>query len=74
MECNIPEVRLISEKGSIYQLNLTKKEGTFTFLKYKYITQIGRYFTITLNDKVTRLYTTVNFLVAENLMFLQKHL
>ena len=27
-----------------------------------------------MNDKVTRLYTTVNFLVEENTKFLEKHL
>ena len=36
------------------------------------MTQVGRYFAITLNDKVTRLYTTVNFLVDENSNFLEK--
>ena len=36
------------------------------------MTQIGRYFAITLNDKVTRLYTTVNFLVDENSHFLER--
>ena len=27
VECNIPKVRLLSQKGRIYQINLTKKEG-----------------------------------------------
>ena len=36
------------------------------------MTQIGRYFGVTLNDKVTRLYTTVNFLVDENSQFLER--
>ena len=74
VECNIPTVKLISKKGKIYQMNLSKKEGKFGFLKYKDISQIGRYFTITLNDKVTRLYTTVNFLVEKNISFLEKYL
>ena len=68
-------MHLISEKGRIYQINLEKKEGEpFSYLKYRDITQLGRYFGITLNDKVTRLYTTVNFLVEENTKFLEKHL
>ena len=63
VECNRPDLIVISEKGGIYQMNLTKKHGDFKFLKYRYVTQLGRYFGLTLNDKVTRLYTTVNFLV-----------
>jgi hypothetical protein len=63
VECHIPDLNLVSEKGKIYQINLTKLEGSFTFLKYRDISQLGRYFSLTLNDKVTRLYTTVNFLV-----------
>ena len=75
VECNIPKVHLISEKGRIYQINLSKKEGEpFKYLKYRDITQLGRYFSITLNDKTTRLYTTVNFLVEENKKFLENHL
>jgi len=51
-------------------MNLIKKFGNFKFLKYRFVTQLGRYFGLTLNDKVTRLYTTVNFLVEENTDFL----
>ena len=54
-----------------------KKGGLpFTYLKYREIAQLGRYFGLTLNNKVTRLYTTVNFLVLvpENIKFLVKHL
>ena len=43
-------------------------------MKYRDITQLGRYFSISLNEKTTRLYTTVNFLVEENTKFLEKHL
>lgn len=64
VECNIPQVQIVSEKGSIYQINLTRKEGApFVFLKYRDIDQIGRYFSVSLNNNVTRLYTTVGFLV-----------
>ena len=55
-------------------MNLTKKHGDFKFLKYRFATQLGRYFGLTLNDKVTRLYTTVNFLVEENTDFLETQL
>ena len=77
VECEIPEVLTVSEKGMLYQINLVKKGGLpFTYLKYREIAQLGRYFGLTLNNKVTRLYTTVNFLVLvpENIQFLMKHL
>ena len=65
---------MFSQKGCIYQINLQKKtEKPFRFLRYRDVTQIGRYFGITLNEKVTRLYTTVNFLVEENTKFMEKH-
>lgn len=65
-------MRLISEKGKIYQMNLGRKVGIFKHLKYTNIYQIGRYYALKLNNKVTRLYTTVNFLVEENLSFSKK--
>ena len=56
-------------------MNLKKKEGPpFFFMKYRSINQLGRYFSLTLNDKVTRLYTTVNFLLEDNTHLMEKHL
>ena len=54
---------------------LSKKEGSpFKYMRYQDINQLGRYFSLSLNDKVTRLYTTVNFLVEENINFLKTYL
>lgn len=56
-------------------MNLRKKEGPpFFFAKYQTSNQLGRYFGLTLNDSVTRLYTTVNFLLEDNTKFMEKHL
>ena len=56
-------------------MNLKKKEGPpFFFMRYQTINQLGRYFTLTLNDNVTRLYTTVNFLLEDNTNLLEKYL
>jgi hypothetical protein len=41
VECNVLEVNLISNKGNIHQINLTKKHGSFTFLKYREVSQLG---------------------------------
>ena len=52
-------------------MNLKKKQGApFKFAKYTDIAQLGRYYSISLNDTVTRLYTNVNFLVEENVSFM----
>jgi hypothetical protein len=56
-------------------MNLKKKEGPpFSYMKYRSINQLGRYFSLTLNDKVTRLYTTVNFLLEDNTNLMEKYL
>lgn len=34
--------------------------------------QLGRYYSLTLNDAVTRLYTSVNFLEKDNKIFMRK--
>lgn len=49
VECEAPTVRCISEKGRIYQINLQKKDGVFRFLRYTDVSQIGRYFSLSLN-------------------------
>ena len=36
--------------------------------------QLGRHFGLTVNDKVTRLYTLVNFLTFDNTNFLRRYL
>lgn len=72
MDCRSPELRRLSEKGNIYYTALRKKEGHFEYQGYRQLQQLGRYFSITLNKKVTRLYTTVNFLVDDNSEFLER--
>lgn len=51
---------------------LTKKEGNFEFNRYTDMAQLGRYYSLTLNDAVTRLYTSVNFLEKDNKIFMRK--
>lgn len=63
-DCKIPAVEVICEKGPIYMISLESGGGRpFVYRKYREVSQLGRYFSITLNNKVTRLYTQVNFLV-----------
>jgi hypothetical protein len=60
----------ISEKGSIYELQLKKKEGRFDFKGYSSLRQIGRFYALSANNRFTRLYTSVAFLDPRNLHFI----
>ena len=54
---------------------LSKTNGEpFKFNRYREIAQLGRFYSVTLNNKITRLYTTVAFLVDENINFLRKYI
>lgn len=39
-----------------------------------HVSQLGRYYSLTVNNKVTRLYSEVNFLADMNIKFLEKHM
>lgn len=53
-------------------MDLTSKQFNFKFNKYTDIRQLGRFYSLTLNKKVTRLYTMVNFLNIENIKFIKE--
>jgi hypothetical protein len=79
LETDITEVEIfnvepISEKCSIYELQLKKKEGRFAFNGYHSLRQIGRYYSLTADNKITRLYTSVAFLDPRNLHFMASEL
>ncbi len=40
---------------------------TFVFKGYTNLSQLGKYFALTIGDKVTRLYSVVNFLNKNNI-------
>jgi hypothetical protein len=66
-------ITTVSEKGQIYQVDLEATSGEdFEFLGYSDIRQLGRFYSLTLNKKITRLYTSVGFLDTRNLAFMQQ--
>ena len=74
VECKVVDLNEVIKGTNIYRLKLAKKKGgTFRFDRYRDISQLGRYFTVTLNNSTTRLYSTVNFILDENLAFLRKY-
>ena len=56
----------ISEKTQIYSIGIVQEYHPMRFLGYSDIRQLGQYYSLTINGKVTRLYTAVNFLNAAN--------
>lgn len=59
-------VRKISEKTQIYELGLASKDSSLVFTGYSSIKQLGQYYSLTIDDQLTRLYTAVNFLNHRN--------
>ena len=56
----------ISEKTQIYAIGLVQEMGHLYYLGYSDSRQLGQYYSLTLG-KITRLYTTVNFLNSGNI-------
>ena len=48
-------------------MKLKKKEGWLEYRGYTSVAQIGRYYALNADDKITRLYTSVAFLDPSNI-------
>jgi hypothetical protein len=71
----IGRLRPICEGSSVFEMRLVKEGGGgFGFQRYTNIAQLGRYYSLTVNDRTTRLYTGVNFLMEGNVHFIERHL
>lgn len=51
-------------------MGLLKEKGEFTFTGYSEVSQLGQYYSLTMNKKITRLYTVVNFITRQNITLL----
>ena len=72
-DVKVRKVTTVSETGQIYQVQLESAGmEPFEYLGYQDLHQLGRFFSLTLNKKVTRLYTSVGFLDAGNLDLMEK--
>lgn len=56
----------------IYASYLSPSSGNFKYKGYEDLSQIGKYFTLTIGDKKTRLYTMVNFLNQANISLMSR--
>ena len=72
-EVTLRNISTVSEKGQIHQVELESTSmQPFEYVGYQDVHQLGRFFSLTLNKKVTRLYTNVGFLSERNTEFMQK--
>lgn len=69
-EVKVESLSLISQSSRIYQFDLSCKEAV-KFEGYSHVSQLGRFYSLTVNDKFTRLYTFVNFLNRDNVILLK---
>lgn len=70
----LSSLKLLSKKSQIYELLLIGEKDKLKFVGYTDVCQLGQYYSLSLNDKVTRLYTSVHFLHSENRKFMEKYL
>ena len=57
----------LSQKTDIYSIGIIQESIPMRFLGYSDIRQLGQYYSLTINNKITRLYTAVNFLNETNI-------
>lgn len=57
----------VSSKTQIYAIGIVPKGLSFSYLGYSDVRQLGQFYSLTINNKTTRLYTAVNFLTTANL-------
>ena len=63
----IKYMNCISVKTQIYSIGIVQRFMPLVFLGYSDLRQLGQYYSLTINGRITRLYTSVNFLTLENL-------
>ena len=62
----------ISEKTQIFSLGIVPKYDRIRYLGYTDIRQLGQYYSFTIIKKITRIYTSVNFLNSRNISLMNE--
>lgn len=68
----IKYVHCMSEATQIYSIGVCQKYKSLKYLGYKDLRQLGQYHSFSIEDKVTRMYTVLNFLNASNIKRMNK--
>ena len=67
-DVTLSQITCISQKGQIYLVEFESEDMIpFEYRGYSKVEQLGRFYSLTLNKKITRLYTSVGFLHQRNL-------
>jgi hypothetical protein len=67
IEADIKYKACISEKTQIFSLGIVPKYNKIRYLGYTDVKQLGQYYSFTIIKKITRIYTSVNFLNSRNI-------
>ena len=71
-DVTITHMSAITNYSKIYEIYVTPTDKPISYEGYDSLLQIGRFYSLTVNNKVTRLYTAVNFLQPSNKKLLQR--
>ena len=67
-------MRCISEKTQIFSIGIVQKHVPLVFFGYSDVRQLGQFYSLTIDNKITRLYTAVNFLSLANIQRMEEML
>ncbi len=62
----------MSKQSQIYVLGLGGVREELEFLGYSDVRQLGQYYSVTMGESITRLYTAVNFLSSHNIYLMNE--
>ena len=62
----------VSRKTGIYVLGIVAKSEELEFAGYSDVKQLGQYYSFTMNNSITRLYTAVNVITKQNIQLMNK--
>ena len=71
-DVTVKKIMELSENGNIYQIELESASMMpFEYIGYENVAQLGRFYSLTLGKKVTRLYTNLGCLDSRNIDFME---
>lgn len=68
----INSMKRVHNSTEVYLLYLSGTDIPFEYEGYSQIEQLGRFYSLTANNKITRLYSPVNFACKSNIELMKK--
>jgi hypothetical protein len=72
IEAEVRYKACISEKTQIFALGIVPRFDKVRYLGYRDVRQLGQYYSLTIIKKITRIYTSVNFLNPRNIALMNE--